>query len=163
MNERKVHHGTIVVPRIFEASPARVFAAWADPAARARWDVPGGDWEIAQQECDFRVGGHEVKRFGPPGDPIYLADTRYADIVPDERIVFAYTMDRGETRISASLTTVELQPAGAGTRLTLTEQAAFLDGGDQPEYREQGWKAMLGKLDAALRRERATAAARQPA
>ena len=75
--------------------------------------------------------------------------------MPDRRIVFSYTIDRGETRISASLSTVELLPDGAGTRLVFTEQAAFLDGGDQPEIREGGWRSLLEKLDAVLRRRAA--------
>lgn len=156
MSERSVQHDTIVVERSFDASPARVFAAWADPAARARWAVPGGGWEIAEDQGDFRVGGHERSRFGPPGDPAYVAETHYLDIVPDRRIVMAGTMARGEARISASLATVELLAAGSGTRMTYTEQAAFLDGADTPESRIQGWAEILDKLDAELRRDPAT-------
>jgi hypothetical protein len=39
-------------------------------------------------------------------------------------------MDR--TRISSSLVTIEFESAGSGTRLTLTEQGAFLDGHEPP-------------------------------
>ena len=35
-------------------------------------------------------------------------DTTYQDIVPEERIVLAYTMAVGGRRISASLATVEI-------------------------------------------------------
>jgi uncharacterized protein YndB with AHSA1/START domain len=157
VSEPSVTHDTIRIERVFDAAPARVFAAWADPAARARWDVPGSDWRIAESRYDFRVGGREFCRFGPPSDPVYLAESSYADIVPERRIVFTYTMDRGATRISVSLTTVELLPAGSRTRLVLTEQVAFLDGGDTASERERGWGAMLRKLDAELRRETAPA------
>jgi hypothetical protein len=44
--------------------------------------------------------------------------------VPDQRIVFAYTMTLGEKRISSSFGTVELFPVGDRTRLTYTEQGA---------------------------------------
>ncbi len=37
MTERSVTHATFVVERLYDASPARVFAAWADPAAKRRW------------------------------------------------------------------------------------------------------------------------------
>lgn len=153
MSERSVHHDTIVIERTYEASPARVFAAWASPEARGRWAVPGNGWELADDQDDFRVGGREVSRFGPAGDPLYLAVTNYLDIVPDRRIVMAGTMARGETRISASMATVELLPAGNGTRLIYTEQAAFLDGEDTPADRTRGWGEILDKLDAELRRE----------
>jgi hypothetical protein len=48
------------------------------------------------------------------------------------------------------VTTVELLPTGAGTRLRYTEQGVFLDGEDTPELREQGTKELLDKLGAAL-------------
>lgn len=153
MNERSVHHDTIVIERGFDASPARVFAAWADPAARARWSSPGTDWEIAEDQHDFRVGGHEVSRFGPPGDPVYRAETNYLDIVADQRIVMAGTMTERETRISASMATVELVSAGDGTRVIYTEQAAFLDGLDSPANRRKGWGEILDKLEVELRRD----------
>ena len=73
--------------------------------------------------------------------------------MPDARIVFAYSMARGETKISASLTTVELVPDGEGTRLLFTEQIALLDGGDNVKDREQGWQGLLDKLGAELKGE----------
>jgi hypothetical protein len=54
-----------------------------------------------------------------------------------------------------SLATVELQPAGDGTRLILTEQGVFLDGMDNVKQREQGTHGLLDKLEAELTRERA--------
>lgn len=151
---RSVQHDTIVVERTFNASPARVFAAWADSAARARWSSPGKDWELADDSDDFRVGGHEVSRLGPPGDPRFRAETNYLDIVADQRIVMAGTMAERETRISASLATVELLPEGDGTLMIYTEQAAFLDGRDVPENRIRGWGEILDKLEVELRRDK---------
>ena len=146
---RTVEHGTIRLERIYKAAPARVFAAWAEPAARARWDVPGR-WIIAEQTFDFREGGHEVKRFGPRDDPRFVAETRYVDIVPQQRIVYAYGMTSRGERISVSLTTVEFSPSAGGTRLVLTEQIAFLDGRDNAIDREEGLSSMLDKIGLGL-------------
>jgi len=77
--------------------------------------------------------------------------------VPNERIVSTYDMHLDDKRISVSLATVELKPAGAGTRLTYTEHGVFLDGYDIPAQREEGTRALLDQLDATLRRERAHA------
>jgi hypothetical protein len=66
-------------------------------------------------------------------------------------------MHLDETRISVSLATVELRPAGAGTRLTFTEQVVFLDGYDNAAEREEGTRAGLDNLDAELRRQPAGA------
>jgi uncharacterized protein YndB with AHSA1/START domain len=145
MTARSAQHGTIRLERRYKAAPPRVFAAWADPKARARWDVPGR-WAIAEQTFDFREGGHELKRFGPKDDPRFVADTLYLDIVPDRRVVFSYSMtSRGEP-VSVSLTTIELLADGAGTRLLLVEQVAFLDGKDNAANREEGLASMLDKI-----------------
>ena len=146
---RAVEYGTICLERIYKSAPARVFAAWAEPEARARWDVPGR-WIIAEQAFDFREGGHEVKRFGPREDPRFVAETRYVDIVPQQRIVYAYGMTSRGERISVSLTTVEFSPSAGGTRLVLTEQIAFLDGRDNAISREEGLSSMLDKIGLSL-------------
>ena len=64
MSERTVKHDTVVIERNFKASEVRVFAAWADPNAHGRWNVPGDDWEIADYDNDFRVGSREKNPSG---------------------------------------------------------------------------------------------------
>jgi uncharacterized protein YndB with AHSA1/START domain len=150
MSERSTEHATFVVERTYDASPARAFAAWADPAAKGRWF---GDEEAGEYELDFRVGGREFSRGAAPDGGVYTYEAFYQDIVPDARIVYSYDMYRGETRISVSLATVEFKLESAGTRLIYTEQGAYLDGEDKPEYREQGTGSLLDALGAELRSE----------
>lgn len=157
MTERSVTHATFVIERTYDAAPARVFAAWADPAAKARWFAGPDEWESGEYELDFRVGGRERASGGPPGGPVHRYDARYQDIVPDQRIIIAYDMHLDETRISVSLATVEFRPAGTSTRLTFTEQGAFLDGHNTAASREQGTGDLLDALGAALRDEAAGA------
>jgi len=72
--------------------------------------------------------------------------------VPSRRIVVAYTMTLGEQRISASLATFELLPAGRGTDLIFTEQGAYFEGADGPQIREAGWRQLLEQLAKELTR-----------
>jgi uncharacterized protein YndB with AHSA1/START domain len=148
--ERSTEHATFVIERTYDASPARVFAAWADPAAKRRWFGDPDNPASEAHALDFRVGGRETNRGGPPGGPVYAYEAHYHDIVPNERIAYAYTMDMDGRRISVSVTTVEFAPAGAGMRLTFTEQGAFLDGLDKPAYREQGTNDLLDALGTVL-------------
>jgi uncharacterized protein YndB with AHSA1/START domain len=152
MTERSTQHATFVIERVYNAPPARVFNAWADPKAKAAWFAGPDGWEKGGHEFDFRVGGRERLSGGPKGGPVHAFDSRYQDIVPDQRIVYAYDMHLDDVRISVSLATVEFKPVGsAGTRLIFTEQAVFLDGYDDAESRERGTRGLLDKLEMALR------------
>jgi uncharacterized protein YndB with AHSA1/START domain len=154
VTERSVEHATFVAERTYDASPSRVFAAWADPAAKARWFGPAKEeGDGAEFELDFRIGGRELNRGAvSEGGPLFTYEALYQDIVADERIVYTYDMHLDDTRISVSLATVELRPDGPGTRLVFTEQGAFLDGHDSPAQREQGTGTLLDALAAELAR-----------
>jgi uncharacterized protein YndB with AHSA1/START domain len=147
VTERSVSHGTFVVERTYPAEPARVFAAWASWDAKGVWmDDPDYKSDGTEGEFDFRVGGYE--RFGglTPEGTTYRYDARYYDIVAAERIVYCYEMYAGEDRMSVSLATVQIEPDDGGTRLTYTEQGAFLDGIDTLEARQGGTEWMLDNL-----------------
>jgi uncharacterized protein YndB with AHSA1/START domain len=150
VTERSVEHSTFVVERTYPSTPALVFAAWADPEAKARW-FGDPDEGVEEFELDFRVGGREFNRGEVEGNA-YTYEARYQDIVPDERIVYAYDMHIDGRRISVSLGTVELRPEGEGTQLTYTEQGAFLDGLDSAAQRQSGTGALFDALGKELER-----------
>ena len=147
--DHNVTHATFTLERSYPVPPARVFAAWADPAAKARWFTPGPG---SGHQLDFRIGGREVATGGPEGGPLMTFETLYRDIVPEQRIVYTSTLSAGADLMTVSLTTVEFTPGeGGGTRLVLTEQGAFLDGQEQPAWREQGTADQLDALAAELK------------
>ncbi len=112
-------------------------------------DAPG-----ARYELDFRVGGSELNQGAPGGqDTVFTFRATYHEIVPEERIVWAYDLLAGDTLMSVSLTTVEFFAAEAGTRLVFTEQGAFFDGHDEPAEREHGTGVLLGLLGEGLTAE----------
>jgi len=146
MSIRSATHSTFVIERNYDASPARVFAAWADVNAKGQWFGPGSEQE---HMLDFREGGREHFEAAVEG-AVYSYDALYEDIVRDERIVYTYNMHRDGVRISVSVTTVELLAEGDQTHLRYTEQGVFLDGEDKPELREHGTKELLDKLGKTL-------------
>ncbi len=147
MSQRSATHATFVIERNYDASPGRVFAAWADKSAKGQWFGPpeGG----GPHELDFRVGGREHFAASVEGAQ-YTYDALYEDIVADERIVYTYNMHRDGTRMSVSVSTVEMLAEGGGTHLRYTEQGVFLDGMDTPQAREHGTREILDKLGEAL-------------
>jgi len=150
MTESTIAHDTFVVERTYDAPIAQVFRAWADPVRKARWFAGSTDALGAGYELDFRVGGREVNRGGPPSGPVYTYESVFHDIVPEERIIYTYEMHADETRISVSVATVQFRRHESSTQLILTEQGAFLDGHDTAAQREEGSRALLDSLGAIL-------------
>ena len=144
-----VTHSTFSLERTYDAS--------ADPEQKAAWFAGPPEWPLAAFEVDFRVGGREMNRGGPKDGPMHSFEALYYDIVPDQRIVYSYEMHLDDKRISVSLATIELAPAADGTRLTLTEQGAYLDDFDDPKLRETGTRDLLEALGAYLAQTPASA------
>lgn len=137
---------TFSLERTYPASPARVWAAWADPASKARWFACHAEYAL-----DFHVGGGERTRGGEPGGPVFTTETRFHDIVPERRIVYTYTLHRDDTLVSVAIATVEMTPAEGGTRLVFSEQGTYLDGHVPPEQIRLGTEGGLQRLDDELR------------
>ena len=150
MTERSTTHATFVIERTYSSPPSRVFRALADRQAKSKWFVGPDEWTVAKFEMDFRVGGREHNSGGRKGGPIHSFNAIYQDIVANQRIIYAYDMHIDDQRISVSLATIELKPEGSGTRLTFTEQGAFLDGYDDATDRERGTRLLLDALGRSL-------------
>lgn len=151
-NEKTATHGSFTIERTFRSGPAKVFDAFADPEKKRRWFAEGPGFHLDSFVMDFRVGGAEKSRFRFVADkPVPEStpcsnDTVYMDIVPNRRIVIAYSMSLAGAPFSVSLATMEFLPEGGGTRLVFTEQAAFFEHADGIEIREQGQRELLDRL-----------------
>lgn len=145
-----IDHASFTIIRDYKAKPARVFAAHAREDAKRAWFVDAEGWETAEYSLDFRPHGWEIWRGRFQGGPEIRNNTLYLDIVENTRIILAYEMFAGDARLSASLLTITFAAHGGGTRLTLTEQGAYLDGGDGARNREIGTRDLLEALAKAV-------------
>jgi uncharacterized protein YndB with AHSA1/START domain len=78
-------------------------------------------------------------------------DATYYDVIPNERLVYAYVMHLDDRKISVSLATMQLKAEGGKTTLKVSEQGAFLDGYDDAGSREHGTGHLLDALGASLK------------
>ena len=149
MNRNTVK-ATFTIERTFTAPPARVFKAFADKQSKARWFAGPPGWQEHESSFDFRVDGREtmVGRHGSGTVSGFYAV--YHDIVPDQRIVYAYRMTLDGVPISSSLASIELRAEGTGTHMTLTEYGVFLDSYDGVASREQGSNWLMDQLGKSL-------------
>lgn len=110
----EITHSTFTLDRRYPASVEQVFEAWATPEARRRWMAQG-----AEHSPDFVVGALEtVKGFDPEGRALTY-EARYAEIVPNERILTTSTLHTEERLSTVSVTSVEFRarssPSGENT------------------------------------------------
>src|ERR1700676_2227707 len=91
---RSVVHATFCIERTYPASPAQVFKALTDPAAKAKWFTGGNGYTV--------LGREHVKGRWETG-VVSTFDAVYHDVVADERIVYAYEMHLDDRKISVSL------------------------------------------------------------
>lgn len=155
----EIEHTSFVVTRKLAASPEHAFRFWSDPELKARWSGCHPDWTVLEDTFEFRVGGGEAKRWRTPDGKEQTFDARYLDIVPEQRIIYAYQMSFDAVRLSASLVTITFEPAGAGTTMTFTEQVAILAGGrDARNQRLAGTEDGLDRLVAVAAGEAAASA-----
>jgi uncharacterized protein YndB with AHSA1/START domain len=149
---RSVVHGAFHLERTYAATAAEVYKALSEEEAKSRWFFGPVGWRLIERTMDFRVGGRERVQGGFEGGVTTTFDATYYDIVPRERIVYAYEMHLDDRKISVSLATLEITPVSKSrTKLKISEQGAFLDGYDDADKRERGTGDLLDKLGASLR------------
>jgi uncharacterized protein YndB with AHSA1/START domain len=150
----------IVVLREFPVPRAAVFRAWTVPA-ELEWFLNPDQPRPAQPiEVDLRVGGAWTVPMVIDAETSYTTGGIYLEIVPDERIVFAWGAEDGWPKLDradleagpvAVLEFEDLDARGTSTRATMT--LALPESMAEPEVREwlargigQGWRMTVERL-----------------
>jgi uncharacterized protein YndB with AHSA1/START domain len=136
---------SLTLKRRLAAPPAKVYAAWTDPAKLSRWFGPTGA-EVLRLEADARVGGRYRILMRTPDGEEHGVSGIYREVVPNEKLVFTWAWRTTPER--ESLVTISLRPDGDGTILTLTHEQ-FFDEAARDRHRT-GWTAALDNLEQAL-------------
>ncbi len=148
---RSVVHDVFHLERTYDATAEQVYKALSDEVAKSRWFQGPEGWRLIERTMDVRAGGRERVKGGFDGGVITTFDAIYHDVVPRQRLVYTYEMRIDERKISVSLATLEIEPAGSGrTKLKICEQGAFLDGYDDAGKRKHGTGELLDKMGASL-------------
>jgi uncharacterized protein YndB with AHSA1/START domain len=133
---------SLTLKRRLNAPPAKVYAAWTDPAKIAGWFGPG-EVRSVRAETDVRVGGrYRVVMQASDGETHDVSGV-YREVVPNEKLVFTWAWRSTPER--ESLVTVLLKPDGDGTLLTLMHEQFF----DElaRDRHQSGWTGALDKLE----------------
>jgi len=136
---------SLVLQRRLKARPATVWRAWTDPDRILRWWGTEGA-QALEATCDLRIGGRFRVVFRSADGESHDVSGVYREIVPDRRLVFSWAWRTTPER--ESQVTLELEPAGDGTLLTLTHER-FADEKASDDHRG-GWNEALERLSVAI-------------
>ncbi len=141
----ELHHATINLQGFYPAPVERVFSEFADPAARAKWSAPTND-SLVYDKADFREGGGDVFRCGPPNDLRFRGETTYQVIIPNKCVISTEILSEGGKRVAVALNTLSFEATGEGTMLKVTVQIVSFVGPGVVEGYESGNKGALEGL-----------------
>ena len=155
MTRRSIVHASFTITRIWNASPARVFEAFARQEAKDKWFSGPGKWTLVSRSFDFREGGVETLAGRWESGMVTRFDCVYRDIVPptengEGRIIYTYNMFVDDRKISVSQASIEIRAEGKGTKFVLTEYGDYLDGYDDAGSREHGTNLLMDALGRSL-------------
>ena len=113
--------GTVKLHRVLRAPPERIYRAFLDADAMAKWLPPYG-FTCKIQQMDARVGGRfrmSFSNFGSGNGHSFGGE--YRELVPNERIRYSDVFDdpnlKGEMQ-----TTVSLRAVSCGTELSVMQE-----------------------------------------
>lgn len=138
---------SVTVRRLFQAQPARVFAAFSSAEALGKWFTPDPNISIEILAFDFAPQGAFRFCFTMPGDERKGVGGRYERIAPNDEIVFSWIWEAPDPH-AAIPTQVRIQffAQGDATEVVLTH--AQLPSEEVGERHALGWKGMFERLTA---------------
>src|SRR5437899_3145456 len=141
--EMTMSGNTIRLHRVLRATPERVYKAFLDPDAMAKWLPPNG-FTGKVHHMDARVGGtHKMSFTNFTTGKSHSFGGTYVELKPNERIRYTDKFDDknlpGEMQV-----TVALRPVMCGTELEITQEG--LPEAIPVEQCYLGWQQSLNQL-----------------
>lgn len=139
----------LVLDRVIDVPPEKVWAAWTRPEQLMKWFCPE-PWTVSKCEIDLRPGGmFKTTMRGPDGTEMPNMGC-YLEVVPNERLVWTDALLPGYRPASEPFMTgvLLLEPKGTGTRyvaMALHRDVASREQHEKMGFHE-GWGKALDQL-----------------
>lgn len=132
------------ISRTIAAPRHRVWAAWTDPAALARWYCPEGV-HLTEAQFDVRPGGaYRCLFVGVESGTPFPFSGRFETVAPEDALGYTHQWDNGPlTRITVTFSEV------TGGTLISFRQTGLADKDSAASHRD-GWTKVLNSLEAYL-------------
>lgn len=134
---------TVRIHRVLKAPPERVYRAFLEPEAIAKWNPPNG-FTCKVDHIDARVGGsYKMSFINFSTGKGHSFGGEYLELVPNQRIRATDKFD--DPNLPGEMqTTVELKEVFCGTEVTVTQEG--LPDAIPPEACYLGWQESIALL-----------------
>lgn len=149
------HSFDLVLERVLDAPPEKVFRAYTDPAILSQWFAPK-PWRITDAIVEPRPGGRfQFTMHGPDGEAFPNTGV-FLEVIPNRRIITtdAFTPEWKPSGQPFMAARIEMEPTGDGkTRYTATASHWSEEAMKQHEQMgfHEGWGTVADQLNALLK------------
>ena len=113
--------GTVKLHRVLRATPERVYRAFLDANAMAKWLPPHGFTGKVHQ-MDAKVGGNwRMSFFNFTNGSEISFGGKYLELVPNERISYTSAFD-DKNLPGEMVTSITLEPVSAGVEINIVQE-----------------------------------------
>ncbi|HET7879335.1 MAG TPA: SRPBCC family protein [Acetobacteraceae bacterium] len=134
----------LVLTRLMDASPEKVYRAWTDPALLRQWFAPA-PWTIARAEMDVRPGGATLVVMRSPEGNEMPCPGVFLEVVPNRRLVFTDAYTGAWQPSSKPFMTVIVTFEDEGGKTRYTARALHWTAEDREAHEKMGFHEGWGK------------------
>ncbi|MEK1889039.1 MAG: SRPBCC domain-containing protein [Phyllobacterium sp.] len=142
----------LTIRRLFNAPPALVFDAFADPRRMLQWLGPR-DYPATCVEADLRVGGkwRACLDSAATGEKLWHGGV-YQEIVPDRTLAFTFAWDQEDGR-PGNETLVHITFEDQASKTLMIFRQSIFETPESCEGHEEGWNSAFDRLEELLAQE----------
>ena len=145
----------LVLTRVFDAPPEKVFRAWTEPELLKQWFAPL-PWTTPIAETDVRPGGVSLIVMRSPEGEEYPNQGVYLDVVKNERLIFTDAYTRAWEPSQKPFITVVITFEATGGKTLYTARVLHWTVADRDHHEQmgfhQGWGQCADQLADLLKR-----------
>jgi uncharacterized protein YndB with AHSA1/START domain len=134
----------LVLTRLFDAPPEKVYRAWTEPELLKQWFAPL-PWTTTQVDQDVRPGGDCLIVMRSPDGVDYPNPGVYLEVVPNERLVFTDAYTRAWEPSENPLMTVIVTFENVGGKTRYTALARHWTVADRERHEQMGFHEGWGQ------------------
>jgi uncharacterized protein YndB with AHSA1/START domain len=140
----------LVLCRIINAPPEKVFQAWTKPELLQQWFAPK-PWTASNVQTDVRPGGSNSMTMKSPEGQEFPSSGVYLEVVPNQKLVFtdAYTKAWEPSQKPFMTVTLTFEDQGGKTKYTARVRHWSIEDCKQHEAMgfHQGWGQCADQLE----------------